>query len=73
MNQNNNPSPINLLQNWGMLNMMNSQNNQWNYDSSNSYQYNPSTKVLKAGSFSLGGNCTLQYDSTNQCVNFVFA
>lgn len=30
MNQNNNPSPINLLQNWGMLNMMNSQNNQWN-------------------------------------------
>ena len=50
-----------------------SQNNQWNYDSSNSYQYNPSTKVLKAGSFSLGGNCILQYDSTNQCLSFIFA
>lgn len=50
-----------------------SQDNQWNFDVSGSYTYNPSTKVLKAGSFSLGGNCTLKYDSTNQCLNFVFS
>lgn len=44
----------------------------------NDFKYNPSTNTMKvvnvaASKVTLGAGCSLVYDSTNKCVNFVFA